>query len=245
MLDTDLARMTARLFALAARAYADLAQADLRRTGSAATELDKLLNLAARATIDPFAGPMPITAPADGLLMRAERARAAGHPAPDIWDQAAASFDALERPHRAEYARLRQAETLFAMRGHQAQAVDALQLAATRATQHVPLTQAINDLAHRARIHLPRPDDVEGTAGPASSDATIPFDLTERELAVLRLVGDGKTNAEIGATLYISRKTASVHVTNIMRKLHASSRVEAATIAERANLLGQPKRGHS
>ena len=45
------------------------------------------------------------------------------------------------------------------------------------------------------------------------------FGLTERELAVLRLLAEGKTNAEIGAALFISQKTASVHVTNIMRKL--------------------------
>jgi DNA-binding CsgD family transcriptional regulator len=63
------------------------------------------------------------------------------------------------------------------------------------------------------------------------------FGLTERELAVLRLLGQGRTNAEIGRMLFISPKTASVHVTNILRKLGASSRVQAATIAERARLL--------
>jgi DNA-binding NarL/FixJ family response regulator len=71
----------------------------------------------------------------------------------------------------------------------------------------------------------------------------IPFGLTDRELAVLRLIGHGKTNIEIGATLYISPKTASVHVSNIMRKLHAGSRVQAATIAERAGLLALPYSG--
>jgi DNA-binding NarL/FixJ family response regulator len=63
--------------------------------------------------------------------------------------------------------------------------------------------------------------------------------LTERELAVLRLLGQGHTNAEIGRMLFISPKTASVHVTNILRKLGAGSRVQAATIAERAGLLDQ------
>jgi DNA-binding CsgD family transcriptional regulator len=239
MLDTDMARMTARLFALAARAYADLGQTDLQHTGPSASELDRLLDLAARAKLDPFAGPMPVTAQADGLLTRAEKTRATGRPAPDIWDQAAASFDALERPHRAGYARWRQAEALLATGGHQTQAVEILRKAASSAAQHMPLTQAIYDLAQRARITLATTDAPSSAASEASDVAT-PFGLTDREMAVLRLVGHGKTNSEIGATLYISRKTASVHVTNIMRKLRAGSRVQAATIAERAGLLALP-----
>ena len=54
---------------------------------------------------------------------------------------------------------------------------------------------------------------------------------------MLRLLAAGNTNAQIGAELYISPKTASVHVTNIFRKLGVSSRVQAAALAERAGLL--------
>jgi DNA-binding NarL/FixJ family response regulator len=61
--------------------------------------------------------------------------------------------------------------------------------------------------------------------------------LTERELAVLKLLGEGKTNSEIGAELFISRKTASVYVTNILRKLRVNSRVQAAAVAAQAGLL--------
>ena len=57
--------------------------------------------------------------------------------------------------------------------------------------------------------------------------------LTSREAEVLALVAAGKTNREIGAELYVSEKTASVHVSNILRKLGVSSRVEAAAIAQR------------
>ena len=64
-----------------------------------------------------------------------------------------------------------------------------------------------------------------------------PYRLTSRELAVLRLLAAGRTNAQIGAELYISPKTASVHVTSILRKLGASNRVQAAALAERAGLL--------
>ena len=59
---------------------------------------------------------------------------------------------------------------------------------------------------------------------------------------MLRLLAAGATNAQIGTQLYISPKTASVHVTSILRKLGASGRVQAAAVAERAGLLegGQP-----
>jgi DNA-binding CsgD family transcriptional regulator len=63
------------------------------------------------------------------------------------------------------------------------------------------------------------------------------FALTDRELDVLRLLGEGKTNPEIAAALLISPRTAGVHVTHILRKLDATTRVQAATIAERAGLL--------
>ena len=67
-------------------------------------------------------------------------------------------------------------------------------------------------------------------------DAAAPYGLTGRELAVLRLVAAGRTNAQIGAELFISPKTAGVHVTNILRKLGVSNRVQAASLAERAGL---------
>jgi DNA-binding NarL/FixJ family response regulator len=67
--------------------------------------------------------------------------------------------------------------------------------------------------------------------------ADAPYRLTERELAVLRLLAAGYTNAQIGAELFISAKTASVHVTSILRKLGVAGRVQAAAVAERAGLL--------
>jgi len=54
---------------------------------------------------------------------------------------------------------------------------------------------------------------------------------------VLRLLAVGRTNAQIGAELFISPKTTSVHVTSILRKLGVSGRVQAAAVAERAGLL--------
>jgi DNA-binding NarL/FixJ family response regulator len=56
---------------------------------------------------------------------------------------------------------------------------------------------------------------------------------------VLRLLAAGRSDREIGAELFISGKTASVHVSNILRKLGVSSRVQAATLAERGGILAK------
>ena len=60
--------------------------------------------------------------------------------------------------------------------------------------------------------------------------------LTEREREVLSLVAEGLTNREIGQRLFISEKTVSVHLSNLMAKLNASSRTEAVTVAVRRGL---------
>ena len=73
-------------------------------------------------------------------------------------------------------------------------------------------------------------------SSPRPSD-DLPYAMTPRELDVLRLLGTGATNAEIGRRLYMSPKTASVHVSAIIRKMGVSGRVQAATVAERMGLL--------
>jgi DNA-binding NarL/FixJ family response regulator len=92
----------------------------------------------------------------------------------------------------------------------------------------VPLREQIGTLARRARLSLP--------AGPAGGQIERNFGLTAREIEVLRLVSAGRSNRDIAAELFISAKTASVHVSNILAKLHAASRTEAAAIAHRAGL---------
>ncbi|MCZ2803985.1 response regulator transcription factor [Modestobacter sp. VKM Ac-2983] len=61
--------------------------------------------------------------------------------------------------------------------------------------------------------------------------------LTPRETEVLALVAQGRTNRQIGAELFISEKTASVHVSNILAKLGASGRTEAVALAAARGLL--------
>jgi DNA-binding CsgD family transcriptional regulator len=93
-----------------------------------------------------------------------------------------------------------------------------------------PLRRALDDLARRARI---------GTAEQQAGDAVLAA-LTSREREVLRLIAAGRSNREIASVLYIAPKTASVHVSNILGKLGAASRTEAAAIAHREGLSGQP-----
>ena len=62
--------------------------------------------------------------------------------------------------------------------------------------------------------------------------------LTPRESEVLALLAEGRSNGEIGRALFISTKTASVHVSNILAKLGVASRGEAVAVAREAGLLG-------
>jgi DNA-binding NarL/FixJ family response regulator len=106
-----------------------------------------------------------------------------------------------------------------------------------------PLRDAIGSLAARARIRLepataPAPAEAQGSVGsPTPGATTDPFGLTGRELEVLELLALGRTNRQIGGELFISGNTAGVHVSNILGKLGASSRAEAAAIAVRLGLV--------
>jgi DNA-binding CsgD family transcriptional regulator len=74
--------------------------------------------------------------------------------------------------------------------------------------------------------------------GPRAMTAAHPAGLTAREVEVLRLLGKGLTNAEIGVELYVSPKTAGHHVSAVLRKLDAPNRARAAAIAIERGLVG-------
>ena len=178
--------------------------------------------------------PFVATIPARRATWDAERTRLAGPSDPAAWWAAAEAWRAVGRPHRVGYAWWRQAQA-YLDAGQPAPAAAALCAAVAAAEGHAPLLVEIRALAERARILLPPPAEAAADTRPPT-EGPAPYGLTGRELVVLRRVAAGRTNAEIGAELYISPKTAGVHVSNILRKLGVSSRVQAAAWAERAGL---------
>jgi DNA-binding NarL/FixJ family response regulator len=97
------------------------------------------------------------------------------------------------------------------------------------------LRRELERLAQRARIDLQPPSAKPPTASPGRMANA--QGLTPREQEVLRHLMEGRTNRQIARALFISEKTASVHVSNIMSKLGAANRSEAAAIAHRLRLL--------
>jgi DNA-binding CsgD family transcriptional regulator len=100
-----------------------------------------------------------------------------------------------------------------------------------------PLAAQIADLARRAGLTLPAPDGEASPDGDAGAPARR-LGLTAREFEVLRLLAEGQSNREIAAALFISPKTASVHVSNILGKLGTATRTEAAAKAHALHLFG-------
>jgi DNA-binding NarL/FixJ family response regulator len=130
------------------------------------------------------------------------------------------------------YATYRLGEILAA-RGDREAAAGTLREAAERADRlgAALLRRWIDELSKRARIPL-----LNKVAGEAEqSDGWL--GLTSREREVLRLVAAGRSNRQIGEELFITSKTASVHVSNILAKLGVSGRGEAAAIAHNAGLF--------
>ena len=170
-----------------------------------------------------------------GATFEAELARLHRNGQEAAWRRAKDVWAGHLVPHPAAYAGWRLAECLLDA-GQRRSAEGELAVAYAAARGHVPLRAAIEGLARRARLALPT-DPVDSRPSEKTGDLAPPHGLTARELDVLRLLGTGATNAEIGAALYMSPKTASVHVSAIIRKLGVSGRVQAATVAERMGLL--------
>ena len=148
------------------------------------------------------------------------------------FDAAAAAWDRLGQPYPLAVALLRAAEAALAASDRDG-AAERLRRAAELADRlgARPLADEIGALARNARI---RPADGQVAR---SAAAVTPLGLTARELEVLRLVAHGQSNPEIAARLFISAKTASVHVSNILAKVGVSSRGEAAAAAHRMHLF--------
>ena len=156
---------------------------------------------------------------------------------PSAWRQAVEAAAAPEAPgFLAPYALLRQGEAELADADRAAARVtlqQAFDLAEAGGVGSV--RERIERVASAAAIALdgasrPRSPEAAGIAGSATSDADAlaAADLTARERQVLELLAEGLSNRQIGERLFISGKTASVHVSAILRKLGAATRTEAA-----------------
>jgi DNA-binding CsgD family transcriptional regulator/tetratricopeptide (TPR) repeat protein len=196
--------------------------------------------------------------PVVGRLQQAHRATfasellaAQGRPDLNAWDAAGAAWRDLAQPYQCALALVQAAETAMGS-GGRAGATERLQEAAAIAERlaeggAIPLRHQIDLLAQRARIPL----TVTGTH--ATAEPREPADpaqrwrerlgLSPRELEVLRLVAAGRSNRQIAEELFISVKTASVHVSNILAKLGVTTRVEAAALAHRLRVFEEATGG--
>jgi DNA-binding CsgD family transcriptional regulator len=239
--DPDLTIFCGRLLAAGMRACADLAEQARARRDEPAAQAARAAADALTSWVDQMAG-APFTdhrfvaiIPAERATWDAEQTRLAGTSDPEAWSRAAKTWEGLSCPHRAGYAWWRQAQAQLDAGQPPAAAAAALRAAAAAADGHAPLLAQVRLLAERARIPLQARSAAAFEAPPAAASRS--YGLTDRELAVLRPLAAGRSNAQIGAELYISPSTVGVHVSSILRKLGVSSRVQAAALAERAGLL--------
>jgi DNA-binding CsgD family transcriptional regulator/tetratricopeptide (TPR) repeat protein len=239
---TDDVMRIARVSATGARVEADLAQQarDLRER---AQERDAIAR--ARIHAQRLRGAAHDGGPVESAYCAvgaAELARARGRNDPKLWAKAATEWEAIDRPYPTAITTFKQVEALIEA-GDRAMASEpartALELAHKLDSRW--LREEVTTLADRARVDLADHDrggpDHNGD-GAGGDDGEDPFGLTDRERQVLTLIAQGATNRQIGASLYMAEKTASVHVSRILRKLGVSSRTQAAAVAHRLHLSG-------
>jgi DNA-binding NarL/FixJ family response regulator len=231
-----------RVTAIALAARADRA-AQLRATGDASgTDAEAaagaaLLAVAREGASFP-ARPKALLGPEGrGWLARceAEYARLTGANSPDAWERVLAAFGPgyVYETARTQW-RLAEALVEAGRRDEAAAVWRAARETASR-LRAAPLGAALDDLARRARLDPGNGNrgGGNGSGGAGSAGPNLLAGLTDREREVLSLIARGMSNREIGTELFITPKTASVHVSNILGKLGASSRTEAAAIAYR------------
>jgi DNA-binding CsgD family transcriptional regulator len=157
---------------------------------------------------------------------------------PDAWQAATHQWISLCRPFQAAYCGWRWASALLARPRcrpgdiTRAAAQEVLAVAAHQASSlgARTLLTGIEGLGRLHRLPL---------SAPSSPVEPCPFGLTSREAEVLAWITAGWSNRQIGEKLFISPKTVSVHISNILRKLDVSSRYEAAALARHKSLRGQ------
>ncbi|MEU3741055.1 AAA family ATPase [Streptomyces sp. NPDC032198] len=177
--------------------------------------------------------------------VRAELLRAEDRDTPADWSATVTAFEPLDRPYDLARTRLRLAESLLATAtgvGTEADRERAAELLrqAHEAAERLgarPLAESVSGLAQRARLTLNHHDRATPSAHLTPVDPAEALGLTSRERDVLRRVAAGRSNRQIAEELFISPKTASVHVSNILAKLGVAGRGEAAALAHRLRLF--------
>ncbi|MFJ6501067.1 AAA family ATPase [Streptomyces virginiae] len=214
------------------------AEADAR--GLPAAEAGREAALAVlRTAARSLATPVPVWA-AHAEYVRAELLRAEARDTPADWTAVETAVRPLERPYLLAKACHRLAEALLAAGDREPAA--ALLREAYAIAERIGSRTLREDLALLAqRARLPLTDADHAVAPPApETDPIEALGLTSRERDVLRLVAAGSTNRKIAEALFISPKTASVHVSNILAKLGVAGRGEAAALAHRLRLFAAP-----
>ena len=235
-------RYTWPLLVAGARACAAITVRDGTLLAEAAALCGRLRALAGKLTAEGLAQQAhKLTFTAEtARATRVLAARAGGRPplAGSLagWDEAARAWEAASEPYPLAIVLLRAAEAALGA-GDRDGGSTRLRRAAglARRAGARPLSDDIALLARRARVTLGQPADARGLAG--QTPELDRMGLTARELEVLRLVAAGRSNRDIAGELFISAKTASVHVSSILGKLGVTSRGEAAAAAHRLRLL--------
>jgi DNA-binding CsgD family transcriptional regulator len=229
-------RYAAPLYALGVRVEADRAElARARHPGQPPDDgtTAALVEWLDQAASSPAGASLPELAAWQATAL-AEQTRQQGRPDPAAWAAAATEWERLGQPYRAAYAGFRQAEALLAAGDRAAAAVVLGRAAAITGRLGARLLAGeVQALARRARL------DLAQHAVPAAAGVPTPAEqlgLTPREAEVLALVAAGRSNRQIAQALFISPKTVSVHVSNLLAKLGVAGRVEAAAIAHRLGL---------
>jgi DNA-binding CsgD family transcriptional regulator len=219
------------LGALADQATAARVTGDSGRLASVLEQAGKLLEIARDGAANRMMPGSVLGVDGRGWLARAEAewSRANGNNAPAVWHQVVDTFGE-GFVYETARARWRLAEALAEAGDREAAGGEWLLAShAADRLRAAPLRAALADLGRRARIGTTEREPGHRGRGPLAG-------LTEREREVLGLLASGCSNKEIGTELFISPKTVSVHVSNILGKLGAASRTEAAAIAHREGL---------
>jgi DNA-binding CsgD family transcriptional regulator len=216
-----------RLVLVAARTEVEVPQRSAKRrpedSQASRERLDRLLRVADSIAADSLAG-AAFLAQLDALNARLEESDT-----PAAWEKAIESWAATGQTHDRAWALIGLAESHLRARDKDAAGTalaEALEIGDTLRAQ--PLLEAVRETAGRGGIlHA----ETSWTHPPSS------YGLTPRELEVMRAVAQGYSNAQIAQGLFISAKTASVHVSRILTKLGATNRTQAVAIARKEGLI--------